>query len=312
MAEMHDLSASLKLLADPTRLRLLRVLALEELNSGELASILGKGQPAISRHVALLREAGIVDERREGRYAFFALSEAAHEPSSTAAWVVERAAESPDDAGDLARLDDVRRTRRERELGDGADGARSFVPGRSWRAWARAVSFLVPHFGQAVDLGCGEGALSLEIAHFSARVTGVDYRPEQIRRARSRATKQRVENATFLHAELAATGLPDQSFDLVVLSQSLHHAEDPRAMLSEALRLLRAGGRLVVLDLLPHEETWVRERLGHRHLGFSVAEVGDALEGVGFNAVQAERMPARPGDSFKVLVAAASAPGRSV
>jgi ArsR family transcriptional regulator len=163
---------------------------------------------------------------------------------------------------------------------------------------------------RAVDLGCGDGALTLEIARFAREVIGIDRSAAQIRRATHLAARRGVANARFEQGELDASGLRKGTCDVAVLSQSLHCVDDPVPPLREALRVLRADGRLIVLDLLPHQETWVRERHGHRRLGFTPAELLDALATAGFVDATAERMPARGGDPFKVVLALARTPGR--
>lgn len=307
---MESLAADLRLLADPTRLRLLRVLAQEELNAGELARVLGLGQPAVSRQAALLRDAGLVAERRAGRFTFFSL--AADRGGGSWSFVREQLVEAEDPAGDLARLEDVRRERRERELvGAERTSGAEYVPGRSWRAWARALSWLVTDPPRTVDLGCGEGHLTLEIARFSRSVTAVDNRPAALARARKLVESGQGAAVRFRRADIARTGLRARSFDLAVLSQTLHHAEDPAAVVAEAWRLLAPGGRLLVLDLLPHTEEWVRGRLGHRHLGFAQVDLEGLLVGAGFADAEVERMNARPGDPFRVLIARGTRPEAS-
>ncbi len=301
---MELLASSFRLLGDPARLRILRLLSREELNAGELTGILGMGQPTVSRHLGLLREAGLLDERREGRFVFFSLAPRATAVDGSWTWVLEQLEAEEDDAGDLARLDDVLRARRERETA-GADGSGTapFVPGRSWRAWSRGLSWFVPRGLRVVDLGCGDGALTLEIARFADRVVGVDLNAALVKRARRFARGKDARHVMFERHDMNRTRLRARSFDLAVLSQALHEAEHPEKTLAEAFRLLRPGGSVMLLDLLPHREDWARERLGHHHLGFAPVRLTELLTDAGFERVEVERMPARAGDPFKVVIA---------
>jgi SAM-dependent methyltransferase len=300
---MEEIAASFRLLADPTRLRLLRLVAREELSAGELTEIVEAGQSTVSRHLAMLADAGLVRERREGRFAFYALDEgAAGDPAWTAA--VGRIARADDEDGDLDRLADVLRARRE-DAGELPDGAAkpAFVPGRSWAAWAQALGWLVPQGLRVVDLGCGEGALTLEIARFASEVVGVDRNGALLSRARSLAARRRAGNAKFRDADVVALPFEDACFDLAVLSQTLHCIEDPARALAEAARVLAPGARVVVLDLLPHGHAWVREKLHHHHLGFAPDRLAELLRGAGFAGVEVERVAARPREQFRVVLA---------
>jgi len=301
------MAAGLKLLADETRLRSLRLLRREELNAGELASILGLASSAVSRQMALLRDAGLVEERRVGRFAYF--SAAADGASLGGLWpLLQESVDDADDAhGDIARLEDVLRTRRERQMA-GAGTRRPFVPGRSWAAWARVVGLLVPRGLRFADLGCGDGALALEIARFAGKVVGVDRHKTLITRARAAAKKAGARHLKFRVGDLEALPLRDAEFDVVLLSQSLHMTLDPLAALREAVRILVPGGRLLVMDLLPHDEEWVHERLGHTRQGFSAADVESMLQEVGLGQVSVDAMPARGGEPFRPLVASGLRP----
>lgn len=298
---MNEIATGLRVLSDETRLRTLRVLRREELNAGELARVLGLAASAVSRQVATLRDAGLVVERRAGRFSYYRAAADATALDGLWGLLGDRVAGAQDEHGDLARLEDVRRARRERALaGDGS--GRRYVPGRSWAAWARAVSLLVPSGLRVVDLGCGDGALALEIARFARSVVGVDRDAAALRRARARAAES-GGRVTFRSADIAALPLETGTFDVAVLSQTLHLVDDPAAVVAEAVRVLTPGGRLVVLDLLPHDEEWVHERLGHVRRGFSAEAMRALLRDAGLRDVRVERMPARDGEPFRPLLA---------
>jgi ArsR family transcriptional regulator len=297
---MDTVAGEYRLLSDPARLRALRVLAHEELAAGEVAQVLSIAPSSASKQLAALRDAGLVEERRDGRHVFFRVPAAAR---TDPRWepVLARVADAPDPAGDLPRLGDVLRSRRESRAQ--GDGVRQFVPGRSWAAWARALTHLVPPGLRVLDLGCGDGALALEMSRFAATVVGIDRREASIRAAQSRAARRRARGVTFVAADVEAPGVPPASFDLAVFSQTLNAVEDPARAVGAARDALAPGGRVVVLDLLAHREEWVRDRLGHRRLGFVPAQLADLLRDAGFRDVRVERVAGRAGEPFKVLLA---------
>lgn len=301
--EMDELAHSWRVLGDAARLRLIRILCRAELAAGEAAQVVGLAPSTLSKHVAILRDAGFLAERRDGRHAYYAIPVAVrHDPRWETA--LDRICEEPDSTGDLARLDDVLRARRESDQRDAT--SRPFVPGRSWAAWARALSLLVPPGLRVADLGCGDGALALEVARFAAAVVGVDRRAPLIRQARKRATARGVKHVRFETGDFEHPSLRRAAFDVVLFSQSLHATEDPAAALASAARLLAPGGRVLILDLYPHTESWVTERLGHRRLGFAPKKLGALLSAAGFTKIRVEKGAGRAGEPFKVLLATAT------
>ncbi len=316
---MTDASGLLRLLGDEARLRLLRALAREALNVSELTAVLGLAQSGVSRHLRLLREAGLVAEERTGGFAWYRLTpEAASADSPRAAlwaWLhAEFAKVTPATRADDARLEEVRRLRKEsfREH-MGSDERRQFVPGRSWMAWSRALGLLLPPLDVA-DLGCGEGYLTIEAARWARRVTAVDRSAAVLARAQAMAARRKITNIVWKHGELEKLPLADASVDVALLSQALHHVTDPAAALAEARRVLRPAGRVLVLDLRAHDETWVRGKLGDRWLGFSDDVLRALLTAAGFAGVTVRVGARRQTDPFTVLVAAGTkrgAPARS-
>ena len=182
--------------------------------------------------------------------------------------------------------------------GDG----RQLVPGRSWAAWARALGHLLPALDVA-DLGCGEGYLTLEAARWARSVIAIDHSEPVLARARALAARRRVKNITWKHGELTALPIHDASVDLALLSQALHHAPDPSRALAEAVRIVRPGGTLLVLDLRQHDQVWVRERLGDERLGFPDEELERLLCGAGLEDVRVQVGTRKTGDPFTVLIA---------
>lgn len=303
---MDWISTGLQALADPVRLRALRVLWRHELTSGEVAQVLGVTPSTASKHLAHLREAGMTSERRDGRHVHVAVAPSARSDPRWAP-ILEAAAAEHDGHGDDARLDDVLRSRRESRDGS---ATRTFVPGRSWAAWARAVATLAPPGLRAADLGCGDGALTIEVARFAESVVGIDRRESCVRAARALADRRGVTNVRFETGDAADPPIPASSCGLVLISQVLHASRDPAAVLAGARRIARPGARLLVLDLLPHAEDWVRERLGHERLGFAPKELGDLVRRAGFRDVVVERAPGRTGDPFRVVIASGVRPSK--
>ena len=301
---MQRVSGLFRLLADGTRLRLLRVLAQDRFNVSELTAILGVAQSGVSRHLGLLKEAGLVREEREGGYVYYRLSDEGRANGDGPLWTLLDAefAESTRDAAireDEARLHEVLRHRKENFETHG--DVRQMVPGRSWAAWARALSHLLPPLDVA-DIGCGEGYLTLETARWARTVYGIDRSDEVLDRARSLASRRRVTNIQWKKGDLARLPLRDASVDVSMLSQALHHAVDPEPVLSEAVRVLRPGGKLVILDLREHDQKWVQSRFGDRRLGFGDAELEALLKGAGLQHVRVQVGARHAGDPFVVLI----------
>src|SRR4051812_28199769 len=282
---MREASTLYRLLGDEARLRLLRVLSRERLNVTELTSILGLAQSGVSRHLGLLKDAGLVEERRDAGFTYFRLSPAVTEGQNGFGplWPLLRAqfaaaGSTPGGRADDARLEEVRRVRKENFEEHGADAERrQIVPGRSWAAWARALGHLLPPL-ELADLGCGEGYLTFEAARFAKRVIAVDRSQAVLDRAREAAKRRRVRNVEWQRGELEKLPLEDRSVDVALLSQALHHAARPAAAIAEAARIVRPGGRVLVLDLRSHDERWVRERLGDKWLGFDDDELKRLME----------------------------------
>ena len=299
---MKRASGLFRILADGTRLRLLRILAQDRFNVSELTGILGMAQSGVSRHLGLLKEAGLVAEEREAGYVYYRLVDEGRTDPLWALLDAQFAASTGDRAvrEDEARLQEVLRHRKENFETHG--DARQLVPGRSWAAWARALGHLLPPL-EVADIGCGDGYLTLEMARWARTVYGIDRSDQVLERAKALADRRRITNVEWRMGDLARLPLRDASVDIALLSQALHHAADPEGAVAEAVRILRPGGRLLVLDLREHDQHWVRARFGDQHLGFTDAELERLLRGAGLREVRIQIGARQTGDPFVVLIA---------
>lgn len=310
---MLNASALFRVLGDPARLRLLRALSFDRFNVTELTGILGLAQSGVSRHLGLLKDAGLVSEDRDGIYVYYRLARTGGADSPL--WQLlegefGRAAAIPDLRADDARIQEVRRLRRENfDQHAGADtrDGRQLVPGRSWAAWSRALGLLLPPL-DVVDIGCGEGYLTIEAARWARRVVGVDRSPTVLARARQLGERRRFTNIVWKRGEIERVPVADASFDVALLSQTLHHAADPGRAVHEAARVLRPGGRVLILDLRTHDETWVRHKLGDRWQGFDDQTLSSWLTAAGLVTPRVQVGARGAGDPFVVLVACATKP----
>lgn len=283
-------------LGDPTRLRLLRLLGREELNVAELCDIVGLPQPTVSRQLGQLREAGLLRDRREGPFAWYALVPEADAPDvhrllAAAAPLARGAdAEARRDAERLARILERRRAAARRFFeAEGASGTRQsrfgdLVP---WRSAAG----LLPRTGTVVDLGTGTGDLLPHLAPRAGRVVAVDFSEAMLKTARTRAEALDLGNVGFVRGELEAVPLRSASADGVVASLVLHHAARPQEAVREMARLLVPGGRAVVVDFLPHREEWLRDEEGDVWFGFPPDELRRWFQKAGFERILLEEGP---------------------
>jgi ArsR family transcriptional regulator len=304
-ANVKQLASLCKLLGDSSRLRLLRLLRRERLNVSELTGILDLSQSGVSRHLKLLAGAGLVSEHREGSWVYYQITT---DPASQAGQMLdalrEAMAHAPDEEGDLARLEQALRERREHASAPFCEREGIPIPGRSWRAWSRALLRLLPALHVA-DLGCGDGALALELARSASRVIAVDVAPRVLERARRRFAAAGVTNIELRQGELEALPLAAGEVELCLLSQALHHAASPAQALAEAYRVLCPDGRVLVLDLEPHGEEWVREKLGDQWLGFDRWRLHEMLTAAGFGEIDYETLPHRRGEPFQINLTSA-------
>ncbi|RME94286.1 MAG: methyltransferase domain-containing protein [Verrucomicrobia bacterium] len=281
---------TMRALADPTRVRLLELTAEEELSVQELQEITGLGQSRISTHLRLLEEAGLVSHRREGKRSFYRLAPELAETDAALVKVTRAAARQlPEHRADQLNLRRVLREREDpaREYFNRLAGRfnRSYGPGRSWQAFAQMLLRMLPRI-EVADLGCGEGLLSEMLARRCRRVIAVDNSRRMVAFGARKAARNGLANLEFRHGDLQDPPIDDASVDAVILSQALHHAEDPAKALRSAWRILRPGGQLLILDLRRHQVEAARTLYGDRWLGFAEGELLQWLEEAGFVRVE--------------------------
>jgi len=281
----------LRLLADPTRLRLLLLLEQEELSVAELQQILGMGQSRISSHLAQLKRAGVVEDRRAGKNVYYGASENRQGSRRTRVAELSRtlARELPETSRDRTSLKLVLRKRQDkaREYFDELAGkfGRRYCPGRSWQALAHALITLLPPLAVA-DLGAGEGTLSQLLAKNARKVIAIDNSPKMVEFGSQLAKKHGFKNLEYRLGDIEDPPIAKNSVDLAILSQALHHAIHPQRAITAAHRILKRGGRLVILDLLSHRFERARELYADHWLGFSEVQLHQFLEKNGFREIE--------------------------
>lgn len=278
---MTSILNSLKLLADPTRLRILLLLSREALSVAELQEILAMGQSRISTQLALLKKSGLITDTRSGKSNIYQAT--LSEKLETLA--TDAALELPEHSSDLQSLKHILRKRKDstRAYFDQLAGkfGKHYVPGRSWKSLAEAL-LKIHRFDVVADLGAGEGTAAQLFAQRAKQVIAIDNSPKMVEFGQELAKKHQLPNLEFRLGEIEEIPIRDSSVDLALLSQALHHAQNPGKALAEAHRILKPGGTLVVLDLLQHSFEQARELYYDLHLGFSEIHLGEMLEKAGF------------------------------
>jgi ubiquinone/menaquinone biosynthesis C-methylase UbiE len=281
---MASILKSLRVLADPNRVRLLLLLEREELSVAELQEILSTGQSRISTHLAQLNQAGLVEDRRQGKNSLYRLKDRQLVDLLHAA-----AGEIPEAAEDIRALQLVLDKRRDKVRGyfDELAGkfGRDYVPGRSWKGLAETLLQLMPPMTIG-DLGAGEGTFSQLLAQRAERVIAVDNSANMVEFGAKLAKENGLANLEYRLGDLESPPIDDASLDLAFFSQSLHHALHPQQAVCAAHRLLKPGGRIVILDLKRHSFEQAREMYADTWLGFSEVELRAFLEEAGFERVE--------------------------
>ena len=272
--DLNAWSACLRVLSDATRVRLLALLEHGELTVAELSAITGLAQPRVSTHLAKLKDAGLVRDRRSGVSAYYRFAAEEMDQAQRALWkALAEGAEDPLLTEDAKRLPDVLAARAEEQnLSDpvAGDMERHYSPGRTWEALARAALQLLEP-GDVLDVGAGTGVLAELLAPRARRYVCVDANPRAITIARERL--QAHANVEVLQADMHTLGFADASFDRVLLMHTLTYSDDPAGALAESARVLRPGGHLLATTLNQHRHRDAIETYGHANLGFKPAKL---------------------------------------
>ena len=304
---------TLRSLADPTRLRLLTLLLREELSVAEMQEILDMAQSRISSQLSLLRQAGLVVDRRDGKRAYYSLRPGI-EPRQLALLrtACDAIADQPEAAEDHVNLERTiaRRRQQSEEYFNLVAGrlGKNYCPGRSWEAIGHLALRLVPAITVA-DLGAGEGLISQLLARRVNQVWCIDNSPRMVEVGAQLAQKNGLANLTYLLGDIESVPLADRTVDLAILSQALHHAEHPQRAIDEAFRILKPGGQVIALDLKAHTFEKARELYADRWLGFKESALHGFLKKAGFHQVDVTTV-AKEADAphFETLLASGIKP----
>lgn len=285
---MDQLQKVFKTLSDPTRVRVLALLEREELAVQELMDVLGMAQSRVSRHLAILREAGLLEDRRDGTYAFYRFQVPAEGPWNET-WNVVRGtlSQDPTHQRDLVALAEVMEGRAARtrrffdSVGPEWDALRKVFHDNTLRA--RAVSRLVPPGIAVADIGTGTGILAGELARLGLRVIAVDHSQRMLDAAAS-ALEASDLSVEFRLGEARQLPIGDAELDAAFAHMVLHYLPSPPDAIREMARIVKPGGAVVVADFVQHEHEWMRQELGVTWLGFTLDEVAQWFTAAGLEA----------------------------
>lgn len=316
---MEQLLTGLRAAGEPTRLRLLAILAKSELTVTELTQILRQSQPRVSRHLKLMCEAGLLDRFREGSWVFYRRSQAGEGVKLVSLLTSLIPAGDQTIARDLERLEAVRAARAERAAAFFRSNVEQWNRIRSLHVPEAKVEQALVDLARAeeevesfVDLGTGTGRM-IELLGPQARISlGIDLSPEMLAFARATLEQSGIEHCSLRQGDLYDLPLQDATADLVTLHQVLHYLDDPAAAVGEAARILKPGGRLLIADFAPHDLDFLREEQAHRRLGFAEDEVKGWLVQAGLDVAEVRRLPPEGGEGALTVViyAADKAAGR--
>jgi ArsR family transcriptional regulator len=285
-------------LSDPLRCRLLRILERHELTVSEMCTVLQLPQSTVSRHLKTLADAGWVGSRRDGTSRYYRMALDDIDAGGQRLWpLIREQVSSPSGADqDERRLASVlarRRTKSQQFFSTASgewDRLRATLFGSTFHLHALAA--LAAPTWRVADLGCGTGELTALLAPHVARVTGVDGSADMLQAAARRLAGQ--SNVDLRLGTLEAVPLADGAVDLATMALVLHHLPEPARVLAEAYRVLTGGGRVLIIDMLPHDRAEYQQQMGHVWLGFSESQITKLLTGAGFTAVRVRPLPIDP------------------
>jgi ubiquinone/menaquinone biosynthesis C-methylase UbiE/DNA-binding transcriptional ArsR family regulator len=302
------LNAALKAAGEETRLRVLALLAEAELTVSDLTDILRQSQPRISRHLKLLAEAGLVERFREGTWAFFRLAERGVGAAVARTLLDRLDATDPIIARDRERLADVRAARAAAAQAYFRAHAAEWDRIRKLHVADAAVEAAIAEaladtpFRSLLDLGTGTGRMLELFGPQLERGLGLDLSLDMLSLARDRLERAGLRHCSVRQGDLYDLPLGNDSFDVVILHQVLHFLDDGGRAIKEAARVLRPGGRLLVVDFAPHEQEFLREQFAHRRLGFAPETVTQWMAASGLEPVMHRSLSPEPGSESKIAV----------
>ena len=285
-------------LADPTRLRLLRLLEQHELGVAELCEIVQLPQSTVSRHLKVLSDEGWAGSRRQGTVHLYRMSLADLDPAARRLWLVAREQTEPwpavrQDHVRLGRRLQERRSQSEAFFAGAAeqwDKLRDEMYGRAFMN--HAMLALLPEDAVVADLGCGTGHVASQLSPWVGKVIGVDSSAAMLKAARHRTDG--LSNIELRRGDLASVPIEDGTCDAALMLLVLSYVQEPTVVLKQMARILKPGGRAVVVDLLPHDREDFRQRLGQQVLGFDLDAVHAMMRDAGLHVTRASSLPAEP------------------
>lgn len=294
---MDELLSGLRAAAESTRVRILFILSHGEANVSELTQILGQSQPRVSRHLKLMTEAGLISRHKEGNWVLFRLSEEGPGGALARAIVGMLPAADPVLSGDLARLEDIRRSRAEAAARYFKENAAEWEKLRSLHVREEDVEQAMLRLAGSrpvrlhADLGTGTGAVLRRFAPLAAQSIGIDSSREMLAIARVNLEAAGLRHVQVRHGEIYALPFPDGFCDFVTIHQVLHYLDEPARALAEAARILEPGGRILIVDFAPHDLDELRTEHAHRRLGIAAEQMAQWLARAGLDLVRHEVLP---------------------
>ena len=304
-------SGLLNLFGDPTRLRLLALLADDELSVAEAVKVTGLTQSRVSTHLGRLLKAGLLRDRKLGSSTFYQVHPAMPSAAADLWALLGPGLDDPTLREDASRRDAVIRARAEGIWPAAVAGEmeRHYSPGRTWQAMVHGVAALLD-LGDVLDVGCGDGWSASLLAPRARSYVGVDRNERVLAAAKRRATD--LPETRFVHADMEALPFEARTFDTVLLFHVLPHAEQPASAVAEAARVLREGGRLAITTVAAHDHPERTAAYGHRHSGFAPGDLQALLEGVGLESLHcAITSRERKQPHFEVVTALACRPRKN-